>query len=283
MLLEMKDVRKQYGGFELACSMQLQHGCVTGLIGRNGAGKSTAFKSILGLITPDSGEISVLGKAPEALTAKEREDIGVAFVDSGFSNFLRIKDIIPIMRAEYAAFDAADFRRKCERFELPMNKNLKGFSTGMKAKLRLLLAMSHKARLLILDEPTAGLDVLVREELLDLLRAYMEDEECGILISSHISSDLENFCDDVYMIEEGKIVLHEDTDILLGEYGVMKLTGEQYEGLDKEYILRRRTESYGYCCLTNRKRFYVENYPELAMEKGSIDNVIAMMVKGEAV
>ena len=283
MLLEMKDVKKRYGAFELACSMQLYPGRVTGLIGQNGAGKSTAFKAILGLITPDSGEISVLGKAPEALTAKERENIGVAFADTGFSNFLKIKDIIPIMRAEYAGFDAKDFQDKCMRFELPMNKNLKGFSTGMKAKLRLLLAMSYKARLLILDEPTAGLDVLAREELLDLLRAYMEDEECGILISSHISSDLENFCDDVYMIDHGEIVLHEDTDVLLGEYGMMKLTQEQYARLDKAFILRQRKEDYGYCCLTNRKQFYTENYPELAMEKGSIDNVITMMVKGETV
>ncbi len=282
MLLEMKDVKKRYGAFELACSMQLREGCVTGLIGQNGAGKSTAFKAILGLITPDGGSVSVFGKEPAALTARERMDIGVSFADAGFSNYLKIKDLIPIMKAEYKGFEADAFRERCERFGLPMNKNLKEFSTGMKAKVKLLVAMSHKAKLLILDEPTAGLDVLAREELLDLLRAYMEDGDCGILISSHISSDLEGFCDDIYMIDSGRIVLHEDTDVLLSEYGMMKLTQEQYERVDKAYILRQRAESYGYSCLTNRKQFYAENYPDIAMEKGSIDNVITLMVKGAA-
>lgn len=141
--------------------------------------------------------------------------------------------------------------------------------------------MAHDAELLILDEPTAGLDVVAREELLGLLREYMETEGRSILISSHISGDLEGFCDDIYMIDKGKIILHEDTDVLLSDYAVLKMTDEQYHVLDKGYILRHKKEDFGYSCLTDQKQFYQENYPELAVERGSIDELIMMMIRGE--
>lgn len=133
-----------------------------------------------------------------------------------------------------------------------------------------------------MDEPTIGLDVLVRDELLDILRAYMEeDENCSILISSHISSDLEGLCDDLYMIDNGQIVLHEEVDTILDGYGILKVTEEQYQKLEQKYILRVRQESFGYACLTDQKQFYLENYPDLTIEKGSIDEVISFMVRGE--
>ena len=151
----------------------------------------------------------------------------------------------------------------------------------MKRKLQVLAAISHDAKLLILDEPTAGLDVIARDELLNLLREYMEQDERAILISSHISSDLEGLCDDVYMIDDGKIVMHAETDILLSDYGLLKVTDDQYQKLEKEYIIRHRKEEYGYSCLTDQKQFYMENYPGLAIEKGSIDEVMTMMIRGE--
>ncbi|MEG0365792.1 MAG: ABC transporter ATP-binding protein, partial [Coprobacillus sp.] len=164
----------------------------------------------------------------------------------------------------------------------PTDKLIKDFSTGMKAKLKVLVAMSHQSKLLILDEPTAGLDVIARDELLDMLRNYLEEnEDCSILISSHISSDLETLCDDVYMINQGQIVMHEDTDVLLSEYVVLKVEKDQFDTLDKQYILRFKKESYGYECLTNQKQFYAENYPNVVMEKGSIDNIIMLMIRGE--
>ena len=153
----------------------------------------------------------------------------------------------------------------------------------MKRKLQVLAAISHDAKLLILDEPTAGLDVIARDELLNLLREYMEQDERAILISSHISSDLEGLCDDVYMIDDGKIVMHTETDILLSDYGLLKVTDDQYQKLEKEYIIRHRKEEYGYSCLTDQKQFYMENYPGLAIEKGSIDEVMTMMIRGEKV
>ena len=151
----------------------------------------------------------------------------------------------------------------------------------MKAKLKVLTATSFDAILLVLDEPTAGLDVIARDSILELLREYMETEGRSILISSHISSDLESLCDDIYMIDKGRIVLHENTDVLLDEYGLIKADEKQYELLDKQHILKVKKEQYGYSCLTDERAFYAENYPQLAIERGSVDKVITMMIKGE--
>ena len=280
-MLRLENVKKHYGEFSLECSLEVQAGCVTGLIGKNGAGKSTTFKAILGLIYPDGGKIEVFGKPVEKLSISDREQIGVVLSDSGFSGYLTIKDLISMLRNMYGNFREDEFQRRCKKFRLPLDKKIKEFSTGMKRKLQVLAAISHDAKLLILDEPTAGLDVIARDELLNLLREYMEQDERAILISSHISSDLEGLCDDVYMIDDGKIVMHTETDILLSDYGLLKVTDDQYQKLEKEYIIRHRKEEYGYSCLTDQKQFYMENYPGLAIEKGSIDEVMTMMIRGE--
>lgn len=282
-MLKIEHLKKTYDNFSLDCSLEVRKGCITGLIGQNGAGKSTTFKAILGLISIDSGNITVLGKDIKKFTTKDKEELGIVLSDSGFSGYLRIKDIIPILQNMYEKFDKSFFLEQVQRFQLPLDKKLKDFSTGMKAKLKVLVAISHNAKLLILDEPTAGLDVIARDELLEMLREFMEaDEERSILISSHISSDLETLCDDLYMIHEGKIVLHEDTDVLLSDYALLKVDRKQYEELDKRFILRSKKESYGYSCLTNQKQYYMENYPKVAIEKGTIDEVITMMVRGNA-
>lgn len=280
-MLKIEHLKKNYDTFSLDYSLELRPGYVTGLIGQNGAGKSTTFKAVLGLIAIDGGTITILGKDIREFTAKDREKLGVVLSDSGFSGYLRIKDLIPILENLYEKFDKTFFVEQAERFRLPPDKQIKDFSTGMKAKLKLLAAISHDAKLLILDEPTAGLDVIARDELLELLREFMEqDEERSVLISSHISGDLESLCDDLYMIQDGKIVLHEDTDVLLSEYALLKVDEEQYEKLDKQYILRVKKETYGYSCLTNQKQFYIENFPKIAIEKGTVDEVISLMVRG---
>ncbi len=280
-MLKVEHLKKQYDNFSLDCSLELMPGCVTGLIGQNGAGKSTTFKAILGLISTDGGNITILGKDIKDFTAKDKEDLGVVLSDSGFSGYLKIKDIIPVLQNMYTKFDTSFFMEQVQRFQLPMNKQIKDFSTGMKAKFKVLVAISHNAKLLILDEPTAGLDVIARDELLEMLREFMEkDEERSILISSHISSDLETLCDTLYMIHDGKIILHEDTDVLLSDYALLKVDAEQYRELDKQFILRTKKEAYGYSCLTNQKQYYMENYPKIVIEKGTIDEVITMMIRG---
>jgi ABC-2 type transport system ATP-binding protein len=261
-------------------NMTLEPGTITGLIGRNGAGKSTTFKAILGLIKLNGGKVLIDGKEPRDLKAADKENIGVVLSDSGFSGYMTVKDVIFTMSAMYKKFDKADFIAKCEQFNIPLKQKIKEFSTGMKAKLKVLLAMSHGAKLLILDEPTSGLDVVVRNQILDLLREYMEkDEENSILISSHISSDLEGLCDDVYFIEDGEIIMHEETDTLMDEYGILKVTPEQYEKLEKEYILCTKKDKYGYTCLTNQKQYFMENHPDIVIEKIAIDEMIALMLR----
>ena len=280
MKLEFNQVIKNYDGFQLDCTMTVEEGCVTGLIGRNGAGKSTAFKAALGLIRIDGGSVILNGKDVAKLSPRERENVGVVLSESGFNGYLSIKDVVCIMKGMYKSFRKEEFLERCKRFGLPMDKQIKEFSTGMKAKLKVLVAMSYGAKLLILDEPTAGLDVVARDEILDMLRDYMEIEGNSILISSHISSDLEGLCDDVYMIDNGKIVLHEETNVLLDEFGVLKVTNEQYETLDKAYIMSKKKEAFGYALLTREKKFYQENYPEIAIEKTGIDQIITMLIAG---
>ena len=283
-MLKIKDLKKSYDLFQLDVSFEIPRGCITGLIGANGAGKSTIFKGILDLISIDGGTIEIFGKDYKTLSKKEKEKLGVVLAESGFSGFLTVQDVAKILENMYSQFDKAMFFDYCKQYQLPLKKQIKEFSTGMKAKLKILTAISHKAEFLLLDEPTTGLDVLAREDLLSMLREYMEENENRtILISSHISTDLEGLCDDLYMIDNGKVVLHEEIDTLLGQYGLLKISSEQYDTLDKNYLLRKKRESWGYACLTNQKQFYLENYPSYTMEKGSIDEVITMMIKGEKI
>ncbi len=274
-MITVDNLVKEYGDFRLDVSLEIPDGTVTGLIGKNGAGKSTTIKAILGLIKPDKGSVTINGKEVSALTNSEKCIIGAAMSDSGFSMYLNAEDIIHILRKMYPLFDEAFFRKKCSELRIPLNKQLKEFSTGMRAKLRVLIAISHKAEILIMDEPTAGLDVEARNETLDLLRQYLsENDKCSILITSHISSDLEGLCDDIYMISDGKVVVHEDTDVILGKYALLKMDNKAYDGLDKSYVISTQKDRFGVTCLTNERQFYVENYPEIVIENGNIDDLI---------
>lgn len=280
-LLVCENVKKNYGDFNMDCSITLKKGSVTGLIGKNGAGKTTLFKTLLGIVKADGGQIYWEGKNVKFLDKDIRSVVGVVLSDSFMSGFLHVMDVVAVLDGLYPTFDKKAFLQLCEKYSIPLKKPIKDFSTGMKAKLKVLTALSHKTKLLILDEPTSGLDVIARDEILQLLREYMEEEEKTILISSHISTDLESLCDDIYMIDNGKIVLHEDTDVLLSEYGVLKVTGEQMGALDKSYLLKVKEEPFGYRILTNQKGYYQDNYPQIAVEKGSIDEVIMLMVSGK--
>lgn len=281
-MLKLTNLTKKYQDFTLNCSLEVQPGTITGFIGANGAGKSTTFKAILGLISHDGGEIELFGNKREAPTVDDKQRIGAVLAESCFSGELNVKDVARILAAFYPAFDRKLFTDKARELSLPMDKRIKEFSTGMKAKLRVLSAICHKAELLILDEPTAGLDVLARDQILDLLREYVEeDENRSILISSHISGDLEQLCDDFYMIDNGQIICHEETDRLLSDYAVLKVSDKDYETLDKSYVLRRRKEGFGWSLLTDQKRYYAENCPGLVVERITMDEYIMMMLKGE--
>ena len=281
-MITVKNLTKHYGDFCLNVSLEIPEGRITGLVGKNGAGKSTVIKSILGLIRPDGGTVTVLGKDAADLTPGDKQLIGAALSDSGFSNYLTVRDCAKILEKLYGRFDAKAFLDTCARYGLPENKQIQKFSTGMKAKLRVLVALSHGAKLLIMDEPTAGMDVEARNEILDILRAYLaEAEDRSVLITSHIATDLEGLCDDIYLIQDGKILLHEDTDVILSDYGVVKVSEKNYAQMDKTFLLAQRREEYGYRCLTNQRQFYAENYPGAVIEKCGIDELILAMTGGK--
>ncbi len=283
-MLEIKNLKKNYKDFSLDCSFEVKKGQITGLIGQNGAGKSTIFRALLSLISFEGGTIRLFDKDISELTLKDRENIGVVLSDSGFSGYLRIKEIVSVLKNMYSRFDCDFFLEQVKHFRLPMDKKIKDFSSGMKAKLKVLAAISHRPRLLILDEATAGLDVIARDELLVMLKEYMEqNEESAILISSHISSDLETLCDDIYMISDGEIVLHEDTDVLLSNYATVKIGKELYSTIDNEHILYGKEEAFGYTLLTNEKGYYLDNYPNAVVENATIDSIMHLIIKGERV
>ena len=281
-MVKVDNLVKTYGDFRLNVSLEIPDGTVTGIVGKNGAGKSTTIKAILGLIRPDEGHVTINGRESSELTGAEKASIGAALSDSGFSSYLRLEDVVCILKKLYPSFDEPFFRNNCVSQGLAFEKRIKDFSTGMRAKLRVLAAISHRADLLIMDEPTAGLDVQARRDILDLLRQYLlVNENCSVLLTSHISSDLEGLCDDIYLIHDGRILLHEDTDTLLGKYAVLKVSEETYAKLDKEYILSAKRDHFGYVCLTNEKQFYLENDPGIVIENGTIDDLILMMTGGE--
>ena len=281
-MVKVDNLVKKYGDFRLNISMEIPDGTVTGIVGKNGAGKSTIIKSILGLVKPDEGHVTINGKEASKLSGAEKAKIGVALSDSGFSSYLHVEDVICILRKMYPTFDEAFFRSSCISQGLALDKKIKDFSTGMRAKLRVLVAISHRADLLIMDEPTAGLDVEARNDILDLLRQYLSDNENrSILLTSHISSDLESLCDDIYLIHDGELVLHEDTDTVLSDYAILKVDEDTYERLDKDHILNAKKEAFGYVCFTDEKQFYAENYPGIVIENGKIDDLILMMTGGK--
>ena len=233
-MLDIKGVKKSYGEFQLDCSLNVEKGRITGLVGENGAGKSTVFKAVLGLISYNGGEIKILGKTPQELNEKEKEQMGVVLAEAGFSGYLKGKDVKAVLAKLYPKFEEKRFLQMCERYQIPLDKFLKEYSTGMKAKLNLIIALTHQADFLMLDEPTAGLDVGAREGM----------------------------------------------DRILEKYAMLKVSEEQYQALDKNYILKERKENFGIACLTNEKQYYTENYPEIVVESGSLDQVILMLTGG---
>ena len=281
-MIQINGLKKKYKDFTLDLTLDLPKGRVSGLVGKNGAGKSTTLKAILGLIQTDEGSVKVFGKDAFNLTNEEKQQLGVALSDSSFSGYLTVDAVKNILKNMYHSFDEEKFLDLSEKMKLPLNKQIKEFSTGMKAKLKVIAALCHKAKLLIMDEPTSGLDVEARNEVLDILREYLaQDDEVSLLISSHISSDLEGLCDDIYLIDEGRLLLHEQTDELLDKYGVIKVNEETFEKLEKDHILAYKKEKFGYSLFTDEKEYYRENYPDLIIENGNIDDLILIMTGGK--
>lgn len=276
-LLCMEHASVKYDRFNLDVSLTVEPGMITGLIGRNGSGKTTTFKAIVDVVRA-GGKTEIFGKDNRRLTEDERSMIGIAYTDIFFSGEYKVSAVKRILKSAYKNFNAAEYDRLIKRFDIPQGGKIRNLSTGELAKLRFISAMSHDAKLVILDEPTSGLDVVARDGILDELRNYMEShEDSAIILSSNITQDLEGLTDDVYMIDNGKIVLHENTDTITDDYGLVKCTEEQFEKLDKEYVKGVKKVPYGRDVLVSQKRYYLENYPALAVEDGTLDQCLIVL------
>ncbi len=280
-MLKVEGLKKNYPSFSLDLSLIVNKGEVLGIIGANGAGKTTLFKAILGLIKKDAGEITLFGKRSDELSLKERQDIAITLADSSFSRYLTIKDVGQILKEMYPSFDPVYFDDLLIKFDLSKDKKLATLSSGMQTRFKLICALCHHPKLLILDEPTIGLDVIGRNELLDLLRNHLCNyEDSTILISSHIASDIETLCDRICLIDKGKIILACDTDLVIDNYGIIKATEAQYQTIDKEYIIGVKKENYGYTLLTEQRSYYRENYPDVITDAAGVDDILTIMTKG---
>ncbi len=252
--LELKNVSKSFSGFCLDnVSLTLPSGCIMGLIGENGAGKSTTIKLILDMLHKDSGTITILGKDNGKDISLIKEDVGVVMDEVGIPECLTAKQVGKVMKHTFRNWDAAEYARLLQKLSLPDNKPFKEFSRGMKMKLGIAVAMSHGAKLLLLDEPTSGLDPVVRDEVVEMFYDFTRDENHSILISSHIVSDLERLCDYVAFLHKGKLLLCEEKDVLLSEYGIIHCTVEQLSELDKNVIKYRKETPYGAEVIVPRK------------------------------
>ncbi len=244
--LEIKNLTKSYPGFTLDnLNLTLPSGCIMGLIGENGAGKSTTIKLILDMIHKDSGSITILGKDNTDSIELTKEDIGVVMDEVGIPECLTVKQVGNVMKHTFRNWDDTEYTRLIQKLALPDKKQFKEFSRGMKMKLGIAIALSHNAKLLILDEATSGLDPVVRDEVVDMFSDFTRDENHSILISSHIVSDLEKLCDYVAFLHNGKLLLCEEKDQLLAEYGLIHCTSEELQNLPAEAIKYKKENPYG--------------------------------------
>lgn len=276
--LEIKNLTKTYQDFRLEnLTLTLPTGCIMGLIGENGAGKSTTIKLILNMIHKESGSITILGKDNQENISLIKEDVGVVMDEVGFPECLTAKQVGKIMKDTYRNWEAGTYQEYLKKFSVPENKPFKDFSKGMKMKLGIAVAMSHDPKLLILDEATSGLDPVVRDEVVELLSEFTREESHSILISSHIVSDLERLCDYIAFLHKGRLVLCEEKDALLEEYGVMHCTAGMLRELRPGAVKGKRETAYGVEAIV--KRDAVPAGTELSPI--SIEELFVFMIKGE--
>ena len=277
--IEIKGLEKRYDGFQLGSfDLTLPSGCIMGLVGENGAGKSTTIKLIMNAIGRDAGEISVLGVDNRSAGFRDvKEDIGVVLDEAYFPEVMSARNVGKVMALTYKNWDAAAFEGYLKKFSLAPDKIFKDYSRGMRMKLAIAAALSHGAKLLILDEATSGLDPMARDELLDIFNDFTRDENCSILLSSHIVSDLEKICDYIAFLHRGRLVLCEEKDRLLEEYALIRLPEERLRELPEESIISRRASGYGTEALVLRGGIPAA----IPTEHTSLEDIILFMAKGD--
>lgn len=278
--LTISGFTKSYKEFVLDnVSFAVPSGAIVGLIGENGAGKSTTINAVLGLIQKESGHVSILGH--EEIDSDTKEQIGVVFDGSNYPEILSPKKINRVMKNIYRSWDEQTYFRLLKNFSLPTDKQIKQFSKGMKMKLAISVAFSHHSKLLILDEATSGLDPVIRDDILDMLLDFVQNEEHSILVSSHITSDLEKIADYIVFIHEGKVIFSKPKDELIEQYGIIKCGAAQFEALDKSDIIVYRKMDYEWQVLISNREKMQKKYPKAMIVPATIDEIMLLYVKGE--
>ena len=281
-VLEVKNLCKKYNGFELKnINIELPKGMIMGLIGENGAGKTTTIKAILNIINKDSGQVKIFGMNAKQDESIVKQDIGVILDDSFLSEYLSPKDINKVMKNFYINWDEKLFFKYLDKFKLPINKISKDYSSGMKMKLKIATALAHNPKLLILDEPTSGLDPVARNEILDIFQDFIQDEDRSILVSSHITSDLEHIADYITFINNGEIVFTKPKDELLEEYGIVKCNEKEFKKFDKNDYVKYKKSKYEYDVLIENKYKFKKKYNVQVIDKPTIEDIMLIYIKGE--
>lgn len=281
-ILEVKNLVKDYGDFVLdKISLEIPRGVVMGLIGENGAGKSTTINCILNEVQKSSGQILLFGKDHIQNEIEIKDKIGVVFDENFFPDLFTASEIGSYMSGIYRNWESITFREYLKKFELPETKEIKDFSKGMKVKLAFAVALSHKAELLILDEATSGLDPIIRDDILDLLLDFVQDETHAVLVSSHITSDLEKIADYITFIHKGRVVFSHPKDDLVDNYGIISCGAVVFDSLDKSDIIAYRKEEYQFKVLVKNRHKAEKNYPKAIVEPATIEDIMLFYVKGE--
>lgn len=281
-ILKVDGLTKKYKDFCLNnVSFQVPKGAIVGLIGENGAGKSTTIGIILGLLKPDSGTVAILGKEGKEIDTAVREQIGVVFDGSNFSEELSPQKLNKVLKEIYKLWDEDLYYSLLKQLSLPINKKIKTFSKGMKMKLSTIVAFSHHPKLLILDEATSGLDPVMRDDILDMFLDFVQEEENSILVSSHITSDLEKVADYIVFIHHGEIIFSKPKDELIEKYGIIKCGMAQFEVIDKQDIITYRKQDYEWQILVSDRNYIQKKYPKAMLVPATIDEIMLLYIKGE--
>lgn len=276
--LEIKNLCKTYDGFALDnLTLELPSGCIMGLVGENGAGKSTTIKLILDMIKKDSGSIKIFGRNNQENIKSLKEDIGVVLDEAGISECLTAIQVGNIMRYTFKNWDDNVYNELLEKFDIPKKKRFKEFSKGMKMKLAISVALSHHPKLLILDEATSGLDPVIRDEITDIFSEFTRDESHSVLMSSHIVSDLEKICDYIAFLHKGKLLMCEEKDLIKEKYGMIHCTADMLGELDKSAIIGKKTSSYGTEVIVKRD-LIPQNFDVSPVD---IEQLFVYMIKGD--
>ncbi|MCI9081709.1 MAG: ABC transporter ATP-binding protein [Lachnospiraceae bacterium] len=279
--LVVNNLTKKYRDFVLdKVSFSIPCGTIVGLIGENGAGKSTTINAILGLINYDSGNIELLGKQ-DTQDDNVRNQIGVVFDGNNYPDVLSAQKLNRVFKQIYSTWDESKFFSLLKKMSLPANKKIKEFSKGMKMKLSIAAALSHNSKLLVLDEATSGLDPVVRDDILDMFLEFVQDENNSILVSSHITSDLEKVADYIVFIHEGRVVFCKSKDELRYKYGIIRCGTAQFDTIDKEEVIAYRKQDYEWEILIADRDKAQRKYPKAVIDPATIDEIMLLYVKGE--